>query len=121
MRAARRQTSCESWESLQFRFGVPAAAAVVEVAVEVAVNGIRKRAAAAAARYRPLPLPLPLSNPLPPAVRRASRCGAAGVQVVPVQDRVETDREGALRLPAPERANAEHHNVTLTNRRIDDL
>src|SRR4030095_16462313 len=35
------------------------------------------------------------------------------VEVVPIQDRVEAERVGALRLPAPERTNREHHHVSL--------
>src|SRR6266576_4981644 len=35
--------------------------------------------------------------------RRRARRGAAGVEVIPVQDRVEGEKEIELRLPAPER------------------
>src|SRR3954451_18880459 len=42
-----------------------------------------------------------------------------GIQIVPVHDRVEAERVGALRLPAPERTNREHHDVTLAERRIE--
>src|SRR4051812_36230640 len=50
------------------------------------------------------------------ASRRAS---AAGVQIVPVQERVEAERVRALRLPAPERTDREHDDVTLAERMID--
>src|SRR5690606_5381011 len=41
--------------------------------------------------------------------------------VVPVQDGVEAEEEGAVRLPAPERADAEHHDVAVADGCIDDL
>src|SRR5436190_22769597 len=46
-------------------------------------------------------------------------CRPAGVEIVPVQDRVEPEEEVALRLPAPERTVREHHNMSLADRRID--
>jgi len=45
----------------------------------------------------------------------------ARVQVVPVHERVEAQDERTLRLPAPERADGEHHHVALADRRVDDL
>src|SRR5213076_2053543 len=45
----------------------------------------------------------------------------AGVEIVPVQDRIEPHREGPLRLPAPERPNGKHHDVPLTDRFVDEL
>ena len=51
----------------------------------------------------------------------AARAGRrlAGVEVVPVHDRVEAERVGALRLPAPERPDREHHDVPLAERMIE--
>jgi hypothetical protein len=37
-------------------------------------------------------------------------------QIIPVQDGIETKDESSLSLPPPERANREHHDVTLTDR-----
>src|SRR6185437_7937893 len=49
------------------------------------------------------------------------RLGAAGVEVVPVHDRVEAEHVGALSLPAPEGPDREHHDVALTHRFVHDL
>ena len=46
--------------------------------------------------------------------------GLAGVEIVPVQDRVEAEEVQALRLPAPVGTRREHHDVALADRRIDD-
>src|SRR3954468_7692149 len=51
--------------------------------------------------------------------RGLPRRGAAGVEVVPVEDRVEAEEEVPLRLPAPVRAVGEHHHVPLADRRVD--
>ncbi len=45
---------------------------------------------------------------------------AAGVEIVPVQDRVEDEEVAALRLPAPERIRREQQHVTIAGRHIDD-
>ena len=42
----------------------------------------------------------------------------AGVQVIPVQDGVEGQEVGALRLPPPEGTQREHHDVTRAERHI---
>src|SRR5437868_5653901 len=46
---------------------------------------------------------------------------AAGVEVVPVQDRVEAHGEGALCLPPPEGTDREHDHMPLTDRLVDEL
>src|SRR5262245_9006275 len=38
-----------------------------------------------------------------------------------MQQRIKPKDECALRLPAPERANREHHDVALADRRVNDL
>ena len=45
----------------------------------------------------------------------------ARTQVVPVHDRVEAEDVGAVRLPAPIRANTEAHHVPCSDRRINEL
>src|SRR5882724_8873522 len=42
----------------------------------------------------------------------------AGVQRIPVHNRVEAKRVCSLRLPTPERTQREHHDVSLPKRRI---
>ncbi len=42
----------------------------------------------------------------------------AGVQVIPIENGVEGQEIGALGLPAPERPQGKHHNVTLAARNI---
>src|SRR5580765_2584106 len=44
---------------------------------------------------------------------------AAGVDIVPVQDGGEAEGVRALRQPAPERTNREHHDVAFAERMID--
>src|SRR5690606_36343893 len=56
---------------------------------------------------------------LPSSVYRLS--SAPGIKVVPMQDGVEAEEEGAVRLPAPEGADAEHHDVAVADGCIDDL
>src|SRR5256885_10455733 len=46
---------------------------------------------------------------------------AAGVEIVPVQDRVEAHGEGALCLPPPEGTDREHDHMPLTDRLVDEL
>src|ERR1051325_6322196 len=54
--------------------------------------------------------------------RRLRRRGAlAGIEVVPVEDRVEPHRERALGLPPPEGTDGEHHDVTLADRLVNEL
>src|ERR1051326_2524539 len=43
------------------------------------------------------------------------------IEVIPIEDGVESHRERALRLPAPEGTDGEHHDVTLANGFIDQL
>src|SRR4051795_13362349 len=43
----------------------------------------------------------------------------SGIEIVPVHERVEPERVGALRLPPPERPNREHHDVSLAERGIE--
>src|SRR5262245_12670429 len=50
--------------------------------------------------------------------RRRTRGGTAGIEMTPVQDGVEAEEEVSLRLPAPERAVREHHDVPLPDRRV---
>src|SRR4051812_40829850 len=47
-------------------------------------------------------------------IRRSAR-----VEIVPIHDRIEAERIGALRLPAPERADREHNDVSLAEALID--
>src|SRR5262245_33978875 len=51
--------------------------------------------------------------------RLRSRRGFAGIQIVPIHDRVEAERVGALRLPAPERTDGKHHHVALAERDVN--
>src|ERR1700732_3179304 len=66
-----------------------------------------------------------------PEIRRVSvsplcagawACGlfrrAARVEMIPVQNRIETQEIGPLSLPPPERAQSEHHHVALSERNI---
>src|SRR5947208_14877911 len=57
------------------------------------------------------PLPSSRVGRLTPRLRRATR-----IQIVPVQNRVEREEIRALRLPAPERTDREHDDVSLTER-----
>src|SRR5687768_3515454 len=52
---------------------------------------------------------------------RSRRLRLPGVEVVPVEDRVEAEEVRPLRLPPPERADPEHHDVTVAHLRVDDL
>src|SRR5258705_13953982 len=45
--------------------------------------------------------------------------GLAGVEIVPVHDRVEAERVGTLRLPPPERPDREHDDVAFAERVIE--
>ena len=67
----------------------------------------------------PKKLSVPFSKLTAPLLRlrRGTRGRAAGVQVVPVQNRVEPQEERPLRLPPPERPNREHDDVSLADRR----
>jgi len=47
--------------------------------------------------------------------------GTAGVEIVPVQDGVEAKEERPLRLPPPERTNRKHDDMSLAERRVDNL
>ena len=49
-------------------------------------------------------------------LRPRPRRGLPGVEIVPVHDRVEAERVGALRLPSPERPDREHHDVPFAER-----
>ena len=40
--------------------------------------------------------------------------------MIPIRDRIENERERALRLPAPERTDTKQNNVTLPYRCIDN-
>ena len=51
--------------------------------------------------------------------RRGARRRAAGIQMIPVQDRVETEKEIALCLPAPIRTIRKQDDVSLAERRVD--
>ena len=44
----------------------------------------------------------------------------SGIQIIPVHDRVEAERVGAVRLPSPEGANGEHHDVAIAKLCVDD-
>src|SRR5262252_1634737 len=43
----------------------------------------------------------------------------SGIEIVPVHDRVEPERVGPLRLPAPERPDRKHDDVSLAERGIE--
>src|SRR4029077_15561631 len=47
--------------------------------------------------------------------------GQAGskTEMVPVLDRIQSQREAALRFPSPERSDSKHHHVPRTDWRID--
>src|SRR5688572_28298626 len=67
-----------------------------------------------------------IRSPLPgvrllPADRSAGRLRPSRVEIVPVEDGVEAQEEGALGLPAPERTDGEHHHVPLADRGIHQL
>ena len=65
------------------------------------------------------PVTLRGQTPLRPSPSQKPLAGsAAGVEVVPVHDRVEAQGVGALCLPSPERADGEHHDVTAAERRV---
>src|SRR4051794_4636762 len=65
----------------------------------------------------------PPPSPASSLLTRAGAAGAgrslAGVEIVPVHDRVEAKRVGALRLPAPERTDGEHDDVPLAERMVE--
>src|SRR5207249_9642279 len=59
-------------------------------------------------------------SPLSLLARGRGTCRrAAGVEIVPIQDRVEAEEEVALRLPTPVRTVGEHDDVPLADRRVD--
>src|SRR5689334_15113460 len=58
------------------------------------------------------------------ALRRrllSRRLGLTSIEIIPIQNRVEAKEVRALRLPPPERTNAEHDDVPVPDLRVHDL